>query len=75
MKIKTGTMIQMRENSYDDIRNGVVNRGGENSSLTHNNNSEKKIEARAASSPTKNAIDPRANMPDEYLDDEYNSWS
>ena len=66
-------MIQMRENRYDDIRNGVVNRGGEDSPFS--NSSEQKIEAKAASSPTKNASDPRANMPDEYLDDEYNSWS
>ncbi len=66
-------MIQMRENRYEDIRNGIVNRSIE---VTKNVNSNASHTTLKASAPKPNHdFDPRANQADEYLDDEYNSWS
>ena len=66
-------MIQMRENRYDDIRNGVVNRSSEVNKQSTSQPSKKAVTA--ASGHPSNEVDPRANKADEYLDDEYNSWS
>jgi hypothetical protein len=65
-------MIQMRENRYDDIRSGIVNRSSEGATKTpmRDTNDSKKSASRE-----RIQNDPRANQPDEYLDDEYNSWS
>lgn len=65
-------MIQMRENRYEDIRNGIVNRSSEN---TKNVNSSTSHTIKGAAPKPNFDIDPRANQADEYLDDEYNSWS
>ena len=66
-------MIQMRENRYDDIRKAVVNRSGE--AEKQNPSQQQKRPFIAASGHPSNEVDPRANKADEYLDDEYNSWS
>jgi hypothetical protein len=66
-------MIQMRENRYDDIRRGVVNRSGEVEKQSPSQ--PKKRRTIEASGHPSNETDPRANKADEYLDDEYNSWS
>jgi hypothetical protein len=66
-------MIQMRENRYEDIRNGIVNRSIEVTKTVSSNPSNNSTKA-AAPKPNHD-FDPRANQADEYLDDEYNSWS
>ena len=66
-------MIQMRENRYDDIRKGVVYRSGEGATKT---SAKETNDSKTPSGQGRNDHDPRANQPDEYLDDEeYNSWS
>jgi hypothetical protein len=71
---KTNKMIQMRENRYDDIRTGVVYRSSEGAAKTPAKNANESKKSAAAQQ--RNELDPRANQPDEYLDDEeYNSWS
>lgn len=64
-------MIQMRENRYEDIRRGVVNRSTEAPKAPVNESKNFKAKGTERSQD----IDPRANQADEYLDDEYNSWS
>jgi hypothetical protein len=65
-------MIQMRENRYEDIRRGVVNRSTEAPKAPAK---ETKNITKSASAERSADFDPRANQADEYLDDEYNSWS
>lgn len=70
-------MIQMRENRYNDIRNGIVDRSSETSDYKASSvDSESSFKSRRKSgNPAEPNPDPRANQEDEYLDDEYNSWS
>lgn len=66
-------MIQMRENRYNDIRESIVNRSSETSTTTSADSD--RLKSQNSNSRPEVNPDPRANQADEYLDDEYNSWS
>jgi hypothetical protein len=64
-------MIQMRENRYDDIRKDVVNRSEE----TKVSEGSDRLPISSAKSRDDLKVDSRINKADDYLNEEYNSWS
>lgn len=63
----------MRENSYENIRQGIVNRSGEMPNQKPTTEEPKKEGHGLNEGGVK--TDTRSGSDDEYRDDEYNPWS